>query len=103
MCALLMKRQRPVTRPPCSHPPPHTSSLQGPISSKAIGEPPLLLSAAVLLALQAAARAGAVSLASSRGTVAAYVPLCAPATVEKVRALVGYGTSLAQVLQAGAV
>lgn len=67
--------------------------LQGPISCKAVGEPPLLLASGVLLALQQAAmaaRADKHGVAQGQGETnghkgAGYKPLCAPATPEAIR------------------
>lgn len=67
--------------------------LQGPISCKAVGEPPLLLASGVLLALQQAAMAAKADkhgVAQGQGEAnghkgAGYKPLCAPATPEAIR------------------
>ncbi|PNW76553.1 hypothetical protein CHLRE_11g467688v5 [Chlamydomonas reinhardtii] len=62
-------------------------SQAGPISSKACGEPPLLLSTAVLMALQRATAAARADAAG--GCSADFVPLIAPATVQRVRTACG--------------
>ncbi len=85
-------------------------ALQGPVSAKACGEPPLLLSCAALLALQRATAAarkhvesilhaapagGPPSLDANSGDgapssgAAGFQALLAPATVERVRAACG--------------
>ncbi|GAX76008.1 hypothetical protein CEUSTIGMA_g3451.t1 [Chlamydomonas eustigma] len=86
--------------------------VKGPISSKGVGEPPMLLSSAVLFALQDAASAGKLvghkyaldlsregtemgrsnecrSICGSEGQKK-YVPLCAPASPEHLKAFIGY-------------
>ncbi|KAG1670983.1 hypothetical protein FOA52_014372 [Chlamydomonas sp. UWO 241] len=64
---------------------------KGPISSKAVGEPPMMLASSVLLALQAACAEAAAGRA--------YRPLCAPATAEAVKAAVGYASVREQLLE----
>eukprot|EP00955_Chlamydomonas_euryale_P007738 81988-Chlamydomonas_euryale.AAC.2 len=63
--------------------------VDGPISSKAVGEPPLMLSSAVLFALQSASAEAARALGCAPE---GFVPLCAPATPEAVKAAVGYAS-----------
>ncbi|EFJ41839.1 hypothetical protein VOLCADRAFT_98105 [Volvox carteri f. nagariensis] len=84
---------------------------EGPVSSKACGEPPLLLSAVVLAALQRATAAARTATSTSVGSTSnggdgsgagqvmkgsgggsarsGFVPLLAPATVERVRVMCG--------------
>lgn len=63
---------------------------QGPVSAKACGEPPLLLSSSILFALQHAAGAAAQqAFGSPAPTAASYVPMAVPATVQAVKAACG--------------
>lgn len=63
--------------------------LQGPLSAKAVGEPPLLLATSVLMALQSAVRAAA---SQTFGQPALpFKPLLAPANVTAVKEACGTG------------
>jgi xanthine dehydrogenase molybdopterin-binding subunit B len=55
-------------------------TVQGPLSAKAVGEPPLALAASVHLALAAAARAAATQTFGIKAPAATLGPLAVPAT-----------------------
>eukprot|EP00200_Dunaliella_tertiolecta_P008210 CAMPEP_0202368174 /NCGR_PEP_ID=MMETSP1127-20130417/342_1 /ASSEMBLY_ACC=CAM_ASM_000462 /TAXON_ID=3047 /ORGANISM="Dunaliella tertiolecta, Strain CCMP1320" /LENGTH=1499 /DNA_ID=CAMNT_0048963543 /DNA_START=12 /DNA_END=4511 /DNA_ORIENTATION=+ len=64
--------------------------LEGPVSAKACGEPPLLLSSSVLFALQHAAHAAAQqAFHAPPPTASSYKPMGVPATVQAVKAACG--------------
>lgn len=81
--------------------------VKSPIGSKAIGEPPLLLSATGLFALHHATQAAKAQLqqpaaGQDKAAKVAFTPLIAPATVEKVREACGEW-SVAEVVKRGVV
>jgi xanthine dehydrogenase molybdopterin-binding subunit B len=61
--------------------------VQGPVSAKAVGEPPLLLSASVLFALEDAARAAAAQ--TFQQPLPPHARLAVPATVQAVKSAAG--------------